>query len=127
MTRLEANLKDALQSVTTGQEVIALARQSEAVANERAQQHEQRARDAAERESRTEAQRQRLQDEREKERDAELLAQQNVGRLSAMVSSLETRCAEQAVEIAKLREAQNDAHVAAQGSVPPQPDQRRAA
>lgn len=127
MPRLEAALAEAQQREKTGQDDLARAKQLEAVAVERAQQLTERARDAAVLENRTEAQRQRLQDELEKAMAAERLARQEVWQLSAKVSTLEARCTEQVMEIAKLREAQNDAHGAAPGSSPSQPDQRRAA
>lgn len=127
MPRLEAALEDAQQRVKTGQDDLARAKQSEAVAVERAQQLTERAREAAALENRTEAQRQRLQDELEKAMLADRLARQEAWQLSAKVSTLEARCAEQVMEIAKLREAQNDASEATPASVPSRHDQRRAA
>lgn len=127
LTPLKVALKDVQEREKNGQETIALARQSEAVAIERAQQHAERARDAAERERKTEAQRQRLQDEQKEARDAELLAQQKVWQFATEVSALKALCAEQVLEIAKLRDAQNDARGAAPDSAPAPHDQRYAA
>ncbi|MBV7427235.1 MULTISPECIES: hypothetical protein [unclassified Acidovorax] len=125
--RLEAALEEARQLAKTGQEELAQARQAAAVADALAKQLTERVHDAALLEGRTEAQRQRLQDELEKATAAERLARQEEWRLSAKVSTLEARCAEQMVEIAKLREAQNDASDASPASVPSPHDQRRAA
>ncbi|MFI8616357.1 hypothetical protein ACIGHN_12725 [Acidovorax sp. NPDC077693] len=127
MPRLEAALEEAQQLAKAGQEELAQARQAAAVADALVQQLTERAREAAMLEHRTEAQRQRLQDELEKATAAERLTRQEERQLSAKVSSLEARCAEQVVEIAKLREAQNDASDATSASVPSPSDPRRAA
>ncbi|EJE48844.1 hypothetical protein PMI14_06694 [Acidovorax sp. CF316] len=127
MPRLEAALEETQQLAKAGQEELAQARQAAAVADALVQQLTERARDAAVLELRTEAQRQRLQDELEKATAAERLARQEEWQLSAKVSALEARCAEQMMEIAKLREAQNDAGDASPASVPSPHDQRRAA
>jgi chromosome segregation ATPase len=126
MPRLEAALEEAQQLAKAGQEELAQARQAAAVADALAKQLTERVRDAALLEGRTEAQRQRLQDELEKATAAERLARQEEWQLSAKVSTLEARCAEQMMEIAKLREAQNDAGDASPASVPSPHDQRRA-
>lgn len=127
LTPLKEALKDSQEREKAGQETLARARQSEAVAVERAQQQADRARDASERERKTEVQRQRLQDEQKEARDADLLTQQKVWQLSTEVSALKALCAEQVLEIAKLREAQNDASGAAPDSAPVPHDQRDAA
>lgn len=127
MPRLEAALEEAQQLAKAGQEELAQARQAAAVADALAKQLTERVRDAALLEGRTEAQRQRLQDELEKAMAAERLARQEERQLSAKVSALEARCAEQLVEIAELREAQNDAGDVSPVSVPSPHDQRRAA
>jgi chromosome segregation ATPase len=126
MPRLEAALEEAQQLAKAGQEELAQALQAAAVADALAKQLTERVRDAALLEGRTEAQRQRLQDELEKATAAERLARQEEWQLSAKVSTLEARCAEQMMEIAKLREAQNDAGDASPASVPSPHDQRRA-
>lgn len=127
LLHLERELKEAQESVKNGQEILAQARQSEAVAIERAKQHEDRARDASERERKTEAQRQRLQDEQKEVRDAELLTQQKMWQLSTEIGALKALCAEQVLEIAKLREAKNDATGATPDSAPASHDQHHAA
>lgn len=127
LTPLKEALKDSQEREKAGQETLARARQSEAVAIERAQQHAERARDASEREGKTEAQRQRLQDEQKEAREAEQLTQQQMWQLSTEVAALKTRCAQQVLEIAKLREARNDATGATPDSAPAPHDQRHAA
>ncbi len=124
---LKEALKDSQEREKAGQETLARARQSEAVAIERAQQHAERARDASEREGKTEAQRQRLQDEQKEGQEAHLLTQQKMWQLSTEVAALKTLCAEQVLEIAKLREARNDATGATPDSAPAPFDQRHAA
>lgn len=124
---LEEALKDSQEREKAGQDTLARARQSEAVAIERAKQLAERAHDASERERKTEAQRQRLQDEQKESRDAGLLTQQKVWQLSTEVVALKALCAEQVLEIAKLREARNDATGAAPDSAPAPHDQRHAA
>ncbi len=60
LRHLEAALNDTQQREKTGQKGLVRAKQSEAVAIERAHRHAERTRDAAVRENRLEEQRQRL-------------------------------------------------------------------
>ena len=127
LTPLKEALKDSQEREKAGQETLAGARHSEGVAIERARQLGDRARKASERERKTEAQRQRLQDEQKEAQDAHLLTQQKMWQLSTEVVALKTLCAEQVLEIAKLREARNAATGAAPDSAPAPHDQRHAA
>ena len=67
------------------------------------------------------------QDEQKEAREAEQLTQQQMWQLSTEVAALKTRCAQQVLEIAKLREARNDATGATPDSAPAPHDQRHAA
>lgn len=124
---LKEALKDSQEREKAGQETLARARQSEAVAVERAQQQVKWANDVSERERKTETQRQRLQDEQKEAQEAHLLTQQKMWQLSTEVVALKALCAEQVLEIAKLREARNDATGATPDSAPAPHDQRHAA
>ena len=124
---LKEALKDSQEREKAGQETLARARQSEAVAVVQAQQQEKWANDVSERERNTETQRQRLQDEQKEVQEAHLLTQQKMWQLSTEVVALKTLCAEQVLEIAKLREARNDATGAAPDPAPAPHDQRHAA
>lgn len=123
---LKEALKDSQDREKAGQETLALARQSEAVAVVQAKQQEKWANDASEREKKIETQRQRLQDEQKEAQEAHLLTQQKMWQLSTEVVALKALCAEQVAEIAKLREARN-ATGATPDSAPAPHDQRHAA
>jgi hypothetical protein len=102
---LETALEEARRLVHAGQEEVARLRQSEAVAVSRAENQLERARDWMSREGKLEAQVHRLQDERERAAELERASQQEILRLSTMVSALEARSFAQQAEITKLREA----------------------
>jgi chromosome segregation ATPase len=124
---LKEALKDSQDREKAGQETLALARQSEAVAVVQAKQQEKWANDASEREKKIETQRQRLQDEQKEAQEAHLLTQQKMWQLSTEFVALKALCAEQVLEIAKLREARNDATGTTPDPAPAPHDQRHAA
>lgn len=113
--RLEVALEDARRLLKASSDEVARARQSEAVAISRAEAQLERTREGASREAKLEAQLQRLQEEREKALGAERTTQQEVLRLSTMISSLEARCAVQQTELSKVWEARHNDSVDAPG------------
>ncbi len=92
LPRIEASLQEARLLLSTANEEVARAKQSEAVADARAAAQSVRANEAASREIKMEAQLVRLQEERQSALNGERLSQKEVLKLTSLVSSLEARC-----------------------------------
>lgn len=123
---LEATLEGTRKLLKASNDELALARQSEAVANSQAEAQRERADEAASREAKLEAQLQRLHEEREKLLGIEREVRKENMHLVTNASEANARCAAQKNEIEQLRQAQHQgASVAPVPALAPQ-DQRSA-